>query len=181
MKIIPSWFINADDLVSIAPEGCHGTLRFLENACCCEQTTDKEEETTTVGSAYDIAPASWLVTTDDIASVTAEGYHGTVRSLKNPWCCEQQATDEEIPLVVSKTVETAAAAAAAAVTTAEESKDAKTSFCLETVNLQQRIANTFGKPFNKETTTSEIPKEQGAENEQSHFMDDDMLDLLQTV
>jgi hypothetical protein len=178
MKIIPSWLINNDDLVSITPEGCHGTLRFLENACCCEQTTDEEAETTTVGSAYDNAPASWLVTTDDLASVTAEGCHGTVQSLKNSCCFEQQAADGEISLVVSN----AAAAAAAAVTTAEESKDAKTSFGLETVDLQQqRNAHTFINPLNEETTTSEIPQEQGAENEHGHFMDDDMLDLLQTV
>jgi hypothetical protein len=176
MKLIPSWLINTDDLVSITPEGCHGTLRFLENACCCKQTTDDKEETTTVGSAHDIA-ASWLVTTDDLASVTVEGYHGTVRSLTNPCCCEQHAADEEISLVVSN----AAAAAAAAVTTAEESKDTKTSFGLQTVDLQQRNADTFINPTNEETTTSEIPQEQGGENEHSHFMDEDMLDLLQTV
>jgi hypothetical protein len=176
MKIIPSWLINTDDLVSITPEGYHRTLRFLENACCCEQTTDDKEETTTVGSAHDNTRASWLVTTDDLASVTAEGCHGTVRSLKNTCGCEQHAADGEILRVVSN-----AAAAAAVVTTAEASKDTKTGFGLETVDLQHRNADAFINPTNEETTTPEIPQEQGAENEHGHFMDDDMLDLLQTV
>lgn len=179
MKIIPSWLINTDDLVSITPQSCHETLRFMENSCCCEPRVAEEEEEVTVAivedSTTDNRETAWMVTTEDLVSAAPEGCQGTLASMRATSipCCGAGSREEP----------QAAANGVTLGSSGEGYQDSSnTSFGLETVELQQRNSGDFINPGAPPPEAFQMMATKGDEYEGgSHFMDDDMVELLETV
>eukprot|EP00980_Cylindrotheca_fusiformis_P027757 scaffold22558_cov116-Cylindrotheca_fusiformis.AAC.6 len=175
MRIIPSWLVvNKDDFLSTiaatTPESCQGTLRLMKTSyCCCHQggggDDDDTESITMLESNYnDDDVDSWMImatTTDDIVDAASEGCHGSYRS-KNTFP-ETTTTRERKDGSVASSSYTGGC----------------TIFGFETIELQKKGSNS--NEFIKPEDNSDDEKQRKKMKRTTHFMDEDMMELLPTV